>query len=259
MLASLKSFLQRLIKRYEGGYVWDKADPGGPTNYGVTWIALADHRKEKATSAAEWAPKVKAMSINEAIEIYENKYAPPVRYDKLPLGVDTTMLDYAVNSGPARPKKVACAIVGTKVYDDATIAKIKAMPSADFINTMNDERLRFMKALKGGSMWARYGKGWGSRVADLRAYSLALAAGKVSPMPPDLSSTPTPKAEVKKPSTTVSTSSSGLGGALATLAGWFADLPWLYIGGGVAAVVVVVIAIHVYRDIKAAKEDQVHL
>ena len=30
-----------MIPKYEGGYGWDKADPGGPTKYGITCFDLA--------------------------------------------------------------------------------------------------------------------------------------------------------------------------------------------------------------------------
>lgn len=263
MQATLKAFLQRLIKRYEGGWVWDKDDPGGPTNFGVTWRALADHRGEVATTAAEWAPKVKAMSLAEAVAIYEKKYAPPVWYSSLPAGVDTCMLDYAVNSGPGRANRVARRIVGLPDGTSMTsqvVAKIREMGAAPFIEKMCDERLAFMKSLKGGAMWAKYGKGWGTRVADLRAYSRALAIGKVPVPAPDLSTTPTPKAEVQKPGKGGSTAGSGVGGVLTTIVGYLTDLPWMWIGAGVVAVVAVGVAIHVYRDIRAAKaEVKVHI
>lgn len=263
MLSSLKSFLQRLIKRYEGGYVWDKADPGGPTKYGVTWIALAAHRNEKATSAAEWAPIVKAMAIDEAIAIYEKKYAPPIRYNELPLGIDATMMDYGVNSGYGRANRVARRLVGMPDGTSSSpelVSKIRQMPAADFINSMCDERLRFMKSLKGGSMWARYGKGWGDRVADLRAYALGLSAGKIVPPAPDLSTTPTPKAEVPKPGKAGTTAGSGLGSVLASVIGFLTDLPWLWIGGAVAAAIAIGVTVHIVRDIRAAKaEAKVHI
>ncbi len=264
MQVTLQAFLQRMIRKYEGGWVWDKNDPGGPTNYGVTWIALADHRKEPANSASDWAPKVKAMGISEAIQIYEKKYAPPVHYAALPAGVDTTMLDYGVNSGPGRANRVARRIVGmpdgTRMTDEV-VAKIRAMSPSDFINKMNDERLAFMKSLKGGAMWQRYGKGWGTRVSDLRSYSLALASGKVVPQPaPDLSKVPTPKAQVEKPSKKVETSSSGIGGAIASAIAYFTDLPWLYIGAGVGTIFAISIAVGVYRELKSrAAAAKVHI
>lgn len=263
MRATLKAFLQRLIKRYEGGWVWDKRDPGGPTNFGVTWRVLAAHRGEPATSAAEWAPKVKAMSIDEAIAIYEKKYAPPVLYDLLPAGVDAAMLDYAVNSGPGRANRVARRIVGSPDGTSMTpiiVDRIKVHGVERFINNLCDERLRFMRSLKGGSMWQTYGIGWGARVADLRQYSIALSKGKVPLQPPDLSTVPTPKAEVPKPGKTVETSSSGIGGVLTSIIGYLSDIPVGWIVAGVAAIIVVGVTVAVIRDYRAKlAEMKVHI
>lgn len=262
MITTLKSFLQRLIKKYEGGYVNRASDPGGPTNFGITWRALAAHRGEPATSAAEWAPKVKAMSIDEAVKIYEKNFAPPIHYNDLPLGVDVVMMDYGVNSGPGRPVRVACSIVGspgTKLTPEV-LEKIKAFPANVFINKMCDERLAFMKSLKGGAMWQEYGKGWGARVADLRSYSVSLAHGGTVAPAPDLSNVPTPKAEVPKPSQTGTATGSGLGGVFASVAGYLADIPVGWIIGGVVAVLVLGVAIGVYRDLKAQHaEAKVHI
>ena len=45
-------FTARMINRYEGGYGWNRADPGGPTKYGITCYDLAEHRGLKMDSMA---------------------------------------------------------------------------------------------------------------------------------------------------------------------------------------------------------------
>lgn len=192
-------FSGRMIKNYEGGYCWDKGDPGGPTNYGITCFDLAAHRHQRMNSMAAWAPIVKAMTLDEAEEIYRTKYAVGVRFADLPAGVDCCMLDYGVNSGVARPIHVARALVGLApgVMDDALINAINKVNPVNLIDEMCAERLRFMHSLKGGEMWARFGHGWGARVADLKSYSDHIAVGGAhinAPQPVDLSTTVTPKA-----------------------------------------------------------------
>lgn len=262
MITTLHAFLSRMIDRYEGGYVWDKADPGGPTKYGITAQALADFRGDKMTSHAAWASEVKAMDKSEAIKIYQKRYAPPVAYNDLPSGVDVTVLDYAVNSGPGRAVRVARRIVGlpdgTIMSPDVVRAIVK-MPRADFINAMCDERLRFMQSLKGGAMWKRYGKGWNARVFDLRNYAKALSAGKIVPTGPDLSNVPTPKAEAEKGNKGATAGSTGAGGLFATIGGYLADLPWMWIAVAVGVVIAVGFAYGIYQDIRAAKEAKVHI
>ena len=65
-IADYQPFVERMIQRYEGGYGWDAADPGGPTKYGITCYDLAEHRHQTVTSMAAWAPLVKAMTLDEA-------------------------------------------------------------------------------------------------------------------------------------------------------------------------------------------------
>src|ERR1700744_1013454 len=101
MQANYDAFIDRVIKRYEGGYGWNKRDPGGPTKYGITFYDLAEfsHVRVTAADAGAWAAKVEAMPLSTAETIYKSKYATAVRFDDLPSGSDCVMLDYQINSG----------------------------------------------------------------------------------------------------------------------------------------------------------------
>lgn len=173
-----RAFVDRMISRYEGGYGWDRNDPGGPTKYGITCYDLAMHRGQRMTSMSAWAPIVKAMPLTEAEDIYRAKYATAVRFDELPSGIDCCWLDYAVNSGIGRPIRVAQSFLGVAtdgVFGPNTMKAVKAYGDEAFVNRMCDERMRFLRALR---IWRTFGVGWTRRVTDLRAYSLRLVASK---------------------------------------------------------------------------------
>ncbi len=53
------------------------------------------------------------------------------------------------------------------------IAAARAADAKALIVAICDERLRFLQSLK---TWGVFGKGWGARVAEVKAFSLALAA-----------------------------------------------------------------------------------
>ena len=222
------AFCDRMIRRYEGGYGWDRADPGGPTKYGITCYDLAEHRGQTMDSMARWAPIVEAMTLEEAEEIYKTKYAARLRYDDLRAGVDAVMFDYGVNSGVARPIRVARALLsmpGPDVMSDVLVEKINGVDAKWFIDAMCAERLHFMHQIRGGSAWAQFGKGWGARVNDLEAYGEHLALGSEAPEPPDLSHEPTPKAHHHAPKHNPGVAGgagAGAGGAAAAagLPGW---------------------------------------
>lgn len=262
MQADYQAFIDRLIQKYEGGYGWDKGDPGGPTKFGITCYDLAEHRGQTMSSMSAWAPLVKAMTLAEAEAIYQTKYATKLAFNQLKPGRDTVILDYGVNSGVARPLLVARRLLNVSgkngVMDAALIAAINAANGEKFISDMCAERLRFMHAIKGGSSWARFGGGWQKRVDDVRAYSLHLEGGTIAlaPPAPDLSKIATPKAKNTPKSATGATA----GGVVpATIGAHEAGLPWYGVAAVAAAVIVAGIAFEAYEAHKsAAANNLVH-
>ena len=180
MLADYQPFIDRVIDRYEGGYGWDAKDPGGPTKYGITCYDLAEHRGQTMTSMSTWAPLVKAMSRQEAEDIYRSKYATGVQFDYLNPGCDTVLLDYGINSGESRLIRVARALLKLPAGATMTPDLVAAINKADakwFINAVCTERLHFMHRSAAGRHGLEFGRGWGARVADLQIYS-EISAGQ---------------------------------------------------------------------------------
>lgn len=171
--SSYDEALRRLLA-HEGGYVNHPSDPGGPTNFGIT---LADYRKYRKPDAT--AADVRSMRLDEAKAIYRAKYWNAQRCDQLPAGVDYSIFDYGVNSGPGRSGKVLRRVLGLPdhtpaVTDDVLQALAKRDPKA-VIAAINDERLSFLKRLR---TWPSFGAGWSRRVAEVRSVSLRLASGQ---------------------------------------------------------------------------------
>jgi lysozyme family protein len=172
--ANYTAFVERMINRYEGGYGWDRGDPGGPTKYGITCYDLAEHRGEHMDSMTRWAPLVRAMSLHEADDIYRTKYAVQCDFNSLNAGCDCVVFDFGVNSGSSRSIRYAQEVV--KVHIDGVLgpetqAAINAFDSHQFVNGLCNARLSFLRGLR---MWATFGRGWSARVFDLRKYSLTL-------------------------------------------------------------------------------------
>ncbi len=175
MKENYKAFVDHMIQHYEGGYGWDRADPGGPTNFGITCYDLAEHRHKKMTSMSAWAPLVRAMGLQEAEDIYAVKYATACRFNDLNSGPDCAIMDFGVNSGPSRAIKYAQLIVGATrdgILGPITLAAINEMEANLFVNDLCDMRMQFLRGLH---TWPAFGRGWAGRVADLRAYCHRLA------------------------------------------------------------------------------------
>jgi len=171
MAASTYDEALRRLLAHEGGYTNHPSDPGGPTKFG---IALADYRRYIKPDAT--AADVRAMSVDQAKAIYRKRYWDAQRCDELPAGLDYSIFDYGVNSGIGRSGRVLRRVVGLPdtthaVTDEVLRAVAKRDPKA-LATAINDERLRFLKSLK---TWPVFGRGWGRRVAEVKAFSLKLA------------------------------------------------------------------------------------
>jgi len=159
-----------LILKHEGGYVNNPADPGGATNKGITIATFRRYIKPGGTIA-----DLKALTTEQATVVYKRQYWDAVLGDMLPLGVDYTVADFAVNSGPSRAAKVLQAVVGVKQdgrIGPATLKAVNAMPAKEVIEQVNANRLAFMKSIKGGKLWKTFGRGWQRRVDDVYAQSM---------------------------------------------------------------------------------------
>lgn len=168
----------RRVLAHEGGYTNDAADPGGPTNWGITIWDARKFWKADATAA-----DVRAMPLSVAKDIYKSKYWDAMHCDDLPAGIDYSVFDYGVNSGIGRAPKVlqnCLHVTPDGIIGPNTIAAAKASDPKAVINCINDQRLNFLQHL---GTWPVFGRGWGRRVAEVRAVSLRMAAAPPPPPP----------------------------------------------------------------------------
>jgi lysozyme family protein len=167
--------LRRLLA-HEGGYTNHSADPGGPTNFGIT---LADYRRHVKPGAT--AADIRAMKVGEAQAIYRAQYWDALRCDELPGGLDYALFDYGVNSGTARAARVLQRMLGTPasgILGDADIAAAARHAADELIARICEERLAFLRSLR---TWPVFGKGWTRRVGEVRAAALAMAQAQGAP------------------------------------------------------------------------------
>ncbi|AKR58034.1 hypothetical protein XM25_20025 [Devosia sp. H5989] len=157
---------------YEGGWSDHPSDPGGATMKGIT---LAVFRRYRPGASKE---QLRAISAADVERIYRDGYWGPVRGDDLPEGVDLTVFDYGVNSGPSRSAKDLQRVVGATVdgkIGPATIALVKASAPRAVIKAHCARRLGFVQSL---AIWNTFGKGWARRIAGIEATSLSWVSTK---------------------------------------------------------------------------------
>lgn len=166
---------------HEGGYTNHPGDPGGPTNFGITIHDFRKHINPNGTAA-----DVRAMTLDQAIRIYDFNYWDKQHCDELPAGLDYAVFDYGVNSGVGRPGVVLRRLLklkqrgATPVGSDITdaIEELSPVEQRRLISRLMDERLAFLKVIRnrktGKLLWDDFGKGWGRRVAEVRRDALKM-------------------------------------------------------------------------------------
>ena len=151
MSLDFQGIMERLLG-HEGGYVDDPADPGGETNWGISKRSYPHL-------------DIKALTRQQAIEIYRKDFWIPIKGDKLYDGVAFQLLDSAVNSGIRQSIQFLQRAIG--VADDGRFgphsqAALARTSESDCIMLFLAERLDFMTRLKN---WPNHGKGWARRIA----------------------------------------------------------------------------------------------
>jgi lysozyme family protein len=87
------------IVRREGGYVNDADDPGGATKYGVTIHTMRQLGLDLTGDGKITTADVKALTVNQAIDIFKKHYFYGPKIDQLPKALQASVFDMQVNSG----------------------------------------------------------------------------------------------------------------------------------------------------------------
>ena len=153
----------------EGGYVDNKLDPGGATNWGCTQAVWEGYIGHKVS-----VDDMKALTKEDVKPLYKKRYWDAIHGDAIPSGLDYCLFDCAINSGVNRSAKIIQEIVG--VFADGaignnTVSAITQLNPITAINEFCDKRQAFLKSLK---TFPVFGKGWSKRVSEVRIRALEM-------------------------------------------------------------------------------------
>lgn len=175
---NFKAALDKVLE-HEGGYVNHPKDPGGATNKGVTQRVYDGYRTRNGLSTRS----VREIAPVEISAIYRASYWDLARCDRLPVGVSYVVFDGAVNSGVRQSAIWLQRALGVKadgLIGPATISAANEHPDhARLIDVICEQRLKFLKALK---TWTVFGRGWATRVEQVRKTGKAWARGNQAPV-----------------------------------------------------------------------------
>ena len=150
-----------MLLEHEGGYVNHPKDPGGETNLGVTRAVYEQHVGRQVMDG-----EMRSLTKADVKPIYKTMYWDKVRGDDLPHGLDWSVFDWAVNSGPGRAAKALQRIVGVKPdggIGPVTLRAVHNFDAGDLIEKMHDQRQAFYEGL---NTFSTFGRGWTKRNAS---------------------------------------------------------------------------------------------
>lgn len=131
-----------MVLAYEGGFVDNPNDKGGPTNFGITIDTLASWRKCQVT-----ADDIKNLTSQEAGEIYQSKYLVAQNYDQLTdVKLRAAMVDFGVLCGPVNATMSLQSVLGQikdGICGPATITAANANHGTPTINQLSVARINF--------------------------------------------------------------------------------------------------------------------
>jgi lysozyme family protein len=150
------------VLHMEGGFSDDPRDPGGPTNFGITRAELADVRRAPVNTITE--DMMKALTLDEAADIYRSRYWNISRCDDVPLGVDLMLFHFGVNAGPATSARLLQTVLGTSC--DGTVGRQTAAAACrtDAAKLIDDLAQAQINHYRTREKFSTYGNGWINRV-----------------------------------------------------------------------------------------------
>jgi lysozyme family protein len=138
---------------HEGGYVDNRADPGGETKYGISKRAYP-------------AEDIRNLTLDRAKLLYFRDYWGPAGCDALPPAMRLQVFDMAVNSGVRAAIKALQKAAGENVdgvLGPLTLLAVQSMPAPRLVARFNGARLALMAELPN---WPAAGRGWARRIAS---------------------------------------------------------------------------------------------
>jgi lysozyme family protein len=97
-MQTVRKIASEIVER-EGGFVNDPDDPGGATNFGVTIHTMRNLGLDLDRDGAVTVSDVRALTRDQAIEIFEKHYFEKPLIAMLPPVLHATVFDMYVNAG----------------------------------------------------------------------------------------------------------------------------------------------------------------
>jgi len=170
--ASYPAALAWILAR-EGGFVNNPNDAGGATNEGITQATLAAYRGCEVT-----AGDVAGVTDDEVAAIYRANYWDAIHGDDLPTGVDLSVMDCAVMSGPKRAiqwlQYAVCAAPDGAIGPHTMAAIAHANPETVVVSIASLRAAFYRQIVQFRQENAEFLQGWLARATLTKTKSLTM-------------------------------------------------------------------------------------
>lgn len=161
-----------IVLKHEAGYVWNKNDPGGETNFGISKRSYPEL-------------DIKNLTKEKAIEIYRRDFWDKNNIDLLPACLRLMAFDASVIMGGSTAIGLLQAAIGVKV--DGRIS-----PAGETVTRLNELDLgavlkKFVyfrwRHHAGRKVFPHFAEGWGARLLDVSLDCLLQNETQISKLP----------------------------------------------------------------------------
>lgn len=146
------------VLRFEGGYSFDKNDPGGETNFGIS---------KRAYPAIE----IQSLNMEAARALYRRDYWNALNIEQLPVAIRFLVFDAAVNQGPSAAFRMLQASVDVPPDGVVGLETLTALAAVDPLKLIQRYALARLKRYWSNPNIERYGQGWLARLIDVSIIS----------------------------------------------------------------------------------------
>jgi lysozyme family protein len=167
-----------LVLGAEGGFANDARDKGGATKFGITIGTLTEWRRSRSANATVTVDDVRALTLEEAKEIYRSRYWNVMRCEDLPQGVDLLVFDFGVNAGTGRSARVLQDVLGVEQdgsIGPVTLNGLNTCPPDKVIRDFSAKRLDFYRGLDDFTV---FGAGWTNRTNSMLEAAQRMVAAR---------------------------------------------------------------------------------
>lgn len=141
------------VLKHEGGYVNNRNDPGGETNFGICKRVYPNI-------------DIYALTKQEAIDIYRRDYWR-LYYDLMPYRIAAKVFDMSVNMGHGQSHKIlqrAAGCVDDGIVGKFTLAAIEKLDVDTLLNRITEEQKEFYgRLIDKRPQSAVFAQGWNKR------------------------------------------------------------------------------------------------